>query len=91
MAKGTNHPQECCVLRSDNSPSTILTLRVLEGCKRRERERAVEHWMESASMSSRGVGQAEREAQRAREAASRLESDVKRLSNSLADLNGSYR
>ena len=47
--------------------------------------------METASMSSRGVDQADREAQRAREAASRLESEVKRLSNRLADLNGSYR
>lgn len=47
--------------------------------------------METASVSSRGVDQAEREAHRAREAASRLESEVKRLSNSLADLNGSYR
>ena len=47
--------------------------------------------METASVSSRGVDQAEREAQRAREAASRLEGEVKRLSSSLADLNGSYR
>lgn len=62
-----------------------------EAGKCRERERAVEQWMETASVSSRGVDQAEREAHRAREAASRLESEVKRLSNSLADLNGSYR
>ena len=60
-------------------------------CNCRERERAVEQWMETASMSSRGVDAAEREAQKARQASSRLESEVKRLSNSLADLNTSYR
>ena len=58
---------------------------------RRERERVVDQWMETASMSSREVDVAEREAQRAREASSRLESEIKRLSNSLADLNTSYR
>ncbi|KAA6411758.1 MAG: hypothetical protein FRX49_13801 [Trebouxia sp. A1-2] len=57
----------------------------------RERERAVEHWMESASVSSREVDVAEREAQKAKEGASRLEAEVKRLSSHLADLNSSYR
>lgn len=47
--------------------------------------------MESASVSSRGVNVAEREAQNAREGASRLEAEVKRLSSHLADLNSSYR
>ena len=47
--------------------------------------------METASVSSRGVDVAEREAQRAKEGANRLEAEVKRLSTSLADLNTSYR
>lgn len=47
--------------------------------------------METASASSRGVDAAEREAQKAREGATRLEAEVKRLSTNLADLNSSYR
>lgn len=47
--------------------------------------------METASVSSRGVDVAEREAQKAREGASRLEAEVKHLSHSLADLHTSYR
>ncbi len=47
--------------------------------------------MESASVSSRGADVAEREAQKAREGASRLAAEVKRLSTHLADLNSSYR
>ncbi len=47
--------------------------------------------MESASLSSKGVDVAEREAQKAREGASRLEAEVKRLSSHLADLNSSCR
>ena len=60
-------------------------------CPCRERESAVEHWMESASVSSREADVAERETQKAREGAVRLEAEVKRLSTHLADLNSSYR
>lgn len=47
--------------------------------------------MESASVSSREADIAERETQKAREGAVRLEAEVKRLSSHLADLNSSYR
>lgn len=47
--------------------------------------------MESASVSGREADVAERETQKAREGAVRLEAEVKRLSTHLADLNSSYR
>ncbi len=47
--------------------------------------------METASVSSREVDAAEREARKAREGATRLEAEVKRLSTHLAGLNSSYR
>ena len=47
--------------------------------------------METASMSSREVDLAEKEARRAKEGSTRLEAEVKRLSTQVADLNTSHK
>lgn len=47
--------------------------------------------MEVASMSSKGAGAAETEQHKAQDSTRRLEAEVKRLSNSLADLTFTYR
>ena len=57
----------------------------------REREEAIEHWMDAASVSSKGVNAAEAESRKARDSTRRLEAEVKHLSSSLAELATSYR
>ncbi|KAK9820170.1 hypothetical protein WJX72_007055 [[Myrmecia] bisecta] len=57
----------------------------------RSKEQEIQEWMETASVSSRGVDAAEKEAQKARESAQRLESEVQRLNKQLGDLEHSYR
>lgn len=47
--------------------------------------------MDAASMSSRGTGAAESEAQKARDSSRKLEAEVKRLSSSLAELTSTHR
>lgn len=57
----------------------------------REKEQAIEHWMDAASMSSKEAGTADSEARRAQDSTQRLEAEVKRLSTSLAELALAYR